>query len=148
MTTGMMGPTAYGVFLLADDYLQAAEDTAGRSGKLTDGPTRLLSYHACELYLKAYLRAKGESLDALRPHGHDLLALLELAETLGLMPHSLKKRLKKASETKEYVHVRYEVSADRFIAPLSQVVGLAKDVRECVRLALEFDELGNPTRPK
>ena len=60
---------------------------------------------------------------------------------------ALKKRLKKASETREYVHVRYEVSRRNYIAPLSHVIELANEIRECVRLALELDELGNCKQP-
>lgn len=145
MKSKIMGPTAVGAFCLADDFLLAAEDTAGNRRKST-GPTRLLCYHACELYLKAYLRAHGEGFDSLRPYGHDLLALLERAAFHGLQPRSIRRQLTKANETKEYVRVRYMVGEDSFVTPLSQVMRLAKDVRECIRLALEFDEHGMPTR--
>lgn len=110
---------------LADDFLLAAEDTAGNR-RTSTGPTRLLCYHACELYLKAYLRAQGKGLDSLRPYGHDLLALLERAAFHGLQPRSIRRRLTKANETKEYVRVRYMVGEDNFVAPLSQVMRLAK----------------------
>lgn len=50
------GATAVGILLLTDAFLKAARGTARTARKVTDGPIRLLLYHSCQLYLKAFLR--------------------------------------------------------------------------------------------
>jgi hypothetical protein len=40
-----------------------------------------------QLYLKAYLRAKGQSVDDLKSVGHNLKLAFERAENLGLLKH-------------------------------------------------------------
>src|SRR5690554_1028033 len=105
------GATPYGIFLLADAFLQAARDTASNRRKSTEGPTRLLSYHACELFLKAFLREQGEDISTLRGYGHDLSAMLAGATAHGLQPTpQIIAQIKKASEKNDYVRVRYMVT--------------------------------------
>jgi hypothetical protein len=139
------GATAVGVFILADDFLAAAEQTYAGCRMHSTGPVRLLCYHACELYLKAFLRAHGADLDALRGHGHDLMALLRLAEPQGLDCREIKGGIEKATEAKEYVRVRYMVVDGGFVAPVDKVLRLARNTREAVRQALNYNEHGMPT---
>jgi HEPN domain-containing protein len=139
------GATPFGIFLLADSYLQAARDAAGNSRSSTSGPTRLLGYHAAELFLKAYLREQGEQEEALRQYGHDLMQMLDRAVGYGLKPtNKTVQRIRLASATKDYVVVRYAVVEHGRSMKWETIVSLAEDVRECVRLALSFDDLGNP----
>jgi HEPN domain-containing protein len=142
------GATPVGIFLLADVYLQAARDAAGNSRSSTSGPPRLLGYHAAELFLKAYLREQGEEEDALRQYGHDLLQMLDHAIAYGLTPtNKTIERIRRASATKDYVVVRYAVVEDGRSMKWETIVSLAEDVRECVRVALGYNEFGCPWRP-
>lgn len=139
------GATPFGIFLLADGFLQAARDTAGNPRKHTEGPTRLLCYHACELFLKAYLRERGEDVATLRGYGHDLVAMLDSSASHGMRSSpQIAAQIRKASKKNDYVRVRYMVTEDRFDIPADKVVRLAEAVRECVRLALGYDEFGVP----
>jgi HEPN domain-containing protein len=147
MASETSGATAVGVFILADDFLAAAEQAHAGRRMHSSGPVRLLCYHACELYLKAFLRAHGADLDELRGHGHDLAELLRLAEPQGLDCREIKGGIEKAAEAKEYVRVRYMVVDDRFIAPVDKVLRLARNTREAVRLALRYNEHGMPADP-
>ena len=132
------GATPFGIFVLADAFLQAARDTAGNRRKYTEGPTRLLCYHACELFLKAYLRERGEDIPALRDYGHDLQRMLSSASAHGLKPApQIVAQIKKASEKNDYVRVRYMVTEDKFDIPPEKVLRLTEAVRESVRLALQ-----------
>lgn len=93
------------VFMLADDFLAAAERAHTAPRLRSTGPVRLLCYHACELYLKAFLRSHGADLEALRSHRHDLASLLQLAEARGLDSREIRGGIGKATEANEYVRV-------------------------------------------
>ena len=71
---------------------------------LTSGPTRLLAYHACELYLKAYLREHGQEVKRLTRYRHDLDAMLAAAVAKGLCPGPrIEAQLRRATTRKDYV---------------------------------------------
>lgn len=97
--------TPIGIFLLADGFLNAGRDTSRTAHTATDGPTRLLSYHACEFFLKACLRQQGEDINTLRGYGHDLRKMLDSAETKGLIP-SKRARTAIAQVVDQYDYVR------------------------------------------
>ena len=124
------GATPFGIFMLADAFLEAARDTASNRRKLTEGPTRLLCCHACGLFLKAYLRECGEDISTLRDYGHDLRRMLDSATAHGLTPTpQIVAQIKNASEKNDYVRVRYMVVEDRFDTPPDKVLKLAEGVR-------------------
>lgn len=142
------GATPIGIFLLADSYLRAARDVAGSSRSSTSGPTRLLGYHAAELFLKAYLREQSEQEETLRRYGHDLMQMLDRAAAYGLKPtNKTIERIRRASKSRDYVVVRYAVVEDGRSMKWETILSLAEDVRECVRQALGYDEFGMPTAP-
>lgn len=139
------GATPYGIFLLADAYLRAARLTASEAHLSTQGPTRLLSYHAAELLLKAFMRSRGETIAALRDHGHDLTSMLTRAQELGLVvPTQAIAQADKMRRKNDYVRVRYVVTEDRSDISPASVVRFAETLRERVRRALHFDNDGNP----
>lgn len=110
----------------------------------TAGPVRLLCYHAAELFLKAYLREHGEDIHTLRGYNHDLSAMAVSAVEHGLQPEPrLLAQVKMIAEQNDYVRVRYMVVDDGQISK-ETVLKLVEAVRECVRLGLSYDELGNP----
>lgn len=55
-------------------------------------------------------------------------------------------QLKKAAAKNDYVRVRYMVVEGPSDILAENVIRLVDSVRDCVRLALDYDELGNPTR--
>jgi hypothetical protein len=79
------GATPYGIFMLAKSFDEAAVQlTATPSLRFSHGPVRLLLYHACELYLKAYLRSHRWNVGRLRSLNHDLSQMLDEAIAAGL----------------------------------------------------------------
>ena len=112
---------------------------------LTSGPTRLLAYHACELYLKAYLREHGQEVKRLTRYRHDLDAMLAAAVAEGLCPGPrIEARLRRATTRKDYVRVRYMVVERGSDISSEDVLELTDGVRHCVRTALGYNELGMP----
>jgi len=80
--------TAFGTWRFADDYRRAAVAVQGAAQYDMDisAPRYYLMGHAIELSLKAFLLAKGVSLEELRSmklFGHDLEKCLERADSLG-----------------------------------------------------------------
>lgn len=142
------GATPVGIFLLADGFLDAARDTANTTRKMTDGPTRLLCYHACELYLKAFLRERGEDVETLRAYGHDLGKMLDSAKAKGLLPSLQAERaITRVVAQNDYVRVRYMVVETEKDLAADEVLRLAERIRKAVRHALQLDEYGMPLRP-
>lgn len=82
--------TAFGMWRFAESYLQAAEvvEDFSKSDLHIVAPRYYLIGHAIELSLKAFLLAKGVSLQELRSMkliGHDLERALVRAEALGFL---------------------------------------------------------------
>lgn len=143
------GATPFGIFLLADGFLNAARDTAKTSRKRTDGPTRLLCYHACELFLKAFLREKGEDIETLRAYGHDLSKMLDSAKANGLIPSKqAEKAINRVVAQNDYVRVRYMVAETDKDLAVDEVLRLSERIRTAVRHALHMNEFGMPLHPQ
>lgn len=138
------GVTPYGIFLLADDYLRAAI-AADVHGSRYGGPVRLLAYHAAELFLKTYMRSAGETVVALRDHGHDLLSMVDRASILGLkLPPQIRAQARRMAAKNDYVRVRYVITDDRSDIPVESVLRFAETIRLCVVTGLEMDPFGVP----
>lgn len=136
------GATPYGIFLLADKYLYVARFAA--HGPI-EGPARLLGYHASELFLKTYLRSAGETIKALRDHGHDLSSMLDRAVALGLtVPPQVTALAAKMRDKNDYVRARYVVTEERADIPVERVMRFADTIRSSVIKALNLDEYGVP----
>lgn len=143
MTPESAGATPYGIFDIARSFDQAASLVTASPGAPTRlstwGPVRLLYYHACELYLKAYLRLHHWDVDQLRALNHDLSRMLDEAIAAGLKvaPQTVA-QIRKAAAKNDYVRIRYIVVEDRKseISPQS-LARLTADFRESVRPALD-----------
>ena len=78
-----------GLFNTAEAYWMSAvalEEAKVRCGH-ADSPVRFLYYHSIELYLKAFLREKGHSVDELcegKKFGHHTTKITKRTEELGL----------------------------------------------------------------
>src|SRR5262249_38787516 len=59
------------------DLLLEHHDAEHVGGAERDLPVRFLYSHAVELFLKAFLRIQGFSVETLRQYGHHLMALFE-----------------------------------------------------------------------
>jgi len=138
------GATPFGIFILADDFLMAATTNNANPRIRTGGPVRLLCFHAIELFLKAYLRQRGQDIDTLRAYGHRLSDMAKAAESCGLtLSASTKTKLDFLTDRNDYVRVRYMVVETPDDIKPNAVLALTKNVREAVRLALKYDEFGN-----
>lgn len=138
------GATPYGIFILADDYLNAARLVVAAPGRRAAGPVRLLAYHSAELFLKTYMRSAGETVIALRDQGHDLVAMVDRSLSLGLkLPAYVTSHARKMAVKNDYVRVRY-VTQDRSDIPLESVIQFAETIRSCVIAGLDLDEYGAP----
>ena len=75
-----------GLFNFADSYLLCAKQLiSNRPAHLRfDDPIHFLLFHAVELYLKSYLRQKGEDVAALKDLGHYHARMYEKAATFGM----------------------------------------------------------------
>lgn len=139
------GATPFGIFLLADEYLNGARASFATTRVLTHGPTRLLAYHSCELFLKAFMRSHGSLIPDLRAFQHDLPAMLAAATKMGLTPRKgMLRAFNALEENNDYVRVRYSLNTDAVHTRAQNAITLAEKVRESVRVALNFDEPGNP----
>jgi hypothetical protein len=108
------GATPIGIFLLADEYFEAARVNDRQVRKFSGGRTRLLCYHACELFLKAFLRERGEDIATLRAYGHDLAKMLESAKAKGLLPSKRADvAITRVVDKKDYLRARYMVRPRR-----------------------------------
>jgi len=77
--------SAHNFHKLGSEYLNAAHLVFDKLGPIFPGYT--LIGQAMELYLKAFLRAKGLSVSKLKSIGHDLKLALVTAENLGISKH-------------------------------------------------------------
>lgn len=136
---------------LADEYRKAAAVLLklGERGKpLTRAPFRVSAIHAVELYLNAFLLARGIEAEKIRGLQHDLPARAALAIAGGL---SLRKRtlehIRSLSAAREYLVSRYgpELAApmsqiNRLIATLDEV---ANKVTNALSIAQELSRLSS-----
>lgn len=107
--------------------------------------TRLLSYHAAELFLKTYMRSAGETIDSLRAHGHDLHSMLTRAGELGLaVPSQIIAQADKMKRKNDYVRVRYVVVEERSDISPASVLRFTTTIKQCVCAALNMDDRGVP----
>jgi len=145
MIPAAAGATPLGIFLLADGYLKLARKGAEEKSVFIDNASTLLAFHAAELYLKTYLRARGETIASLRKHGHSFVAQSMRAAELGLLMRDKDRLLAAEADLKAgYVGARYLVCpGDGFFRP-AQAIGFASSLRRTVSAALNFDKKGNP----
>jgi hypothetical protein len=138
--------TPFGIFLLADDFLKAANASKAHSRIRSGGPVRLLCFHSIELFLKCYLRAQGQDVETLRAYGHRFNDMAKSAEETGLnLGAPIVRKLDMLTARNDYVRVRYMVVDTPPDIKLKAILALAEEVREAVRLGLGLDPFGNPT---
>jgi hypothetical protein len=139
------GATPFGIFSLADHYLQAAQLCSQVALGREYGPMRLLAYHAAELFMKANLRSNGWLIADLRGLQHDLPRMAAACCEYGLTwDKNTARDLTRIQEANDYVRVRYVVSDSHPAVRQGGVLKLLQSLRETVRLNLNMDEFGTP----
>jgi HEPN domain-containing protein len=99
-----------GLFHYADAYLVCAKQLVENSpsGLRFDAPIDFLLFHAAELYLKSYLRRKGEDVEALTNLRHYHLRMCKKAATFGMnIPSEIYDLFKFLDETDAVIVSRY-----------------------------------------
>jgi len=126
-----------GVLNLAMQYQDATIKLGEPSPKPSQVPRHLLALHATELYLNAFLLAKGVAPTTIRGFRHDLGERARIASEAGLV---LRKRtvahLATLSASNDYHVIRY---ASELLSPLSQmnrVMATLDELSRKVRKAL------------
>ncbi|NTH66606.1 hypothetical protein G6L33_22360 [Agrobacterium rhizogenes] len=122
---------------LAKQYQDAANKLGGSSPKPNQAPQRLLALHAVELYLNAFLLAKGVNSTTICGFRHDLGERARMASEAGLV---LRKRtvahLATLSASNEYHVVSYAPELTSRLPQVNRVIATVDELSRKVRKAL------------
>jgi hypothetical protein len=128
-----------GILNLAKQYQDAAGKLGEGSSKPNQTPRRLLALHAMELYLNAFLLAKGVNPTTIRGFQHDLGERARLASDAGL---ALRKRtvahLAMLSASNEYHIIRYAPELTSTLPQVNRVMATVDELSRKVRKALRI----------
>jgi len=126
-----------GILNLATQYQDAANKLGEGSSKPNQAPRRLLALHAMELYLSAFLLAKGVDPATIRGFRHDLGERVRIASEGGLV---LRKRtvahLATLSASNEYHVVSYVPELMSTLSQVNRVMATVDELSRKVRKAL------------
>jgi hypothetical protein len=126
-----------GILNLATQYQDAAGKLGEDSSKPNHLPRRLLALHAMELYLNAFLLAKGIDRGTIRGFRHDLGERTRIASEAGLV---LRKRtvahLATLSASNEDHVIRYAPELASTLSQVNRVVATVNELSRKVRKAL------------
>ncbi|KAA1184873.1 hypothetical protein FP026_03385 [Rhizobium tropici] len=130
---------------LATQYQDAARKLGEGSSKLNPASQRLLALHAMELYLNAFLLAKGVDPTTICGFRHDLDQRTRIASEAGLV---LRKRtlahLATLSADNEYHIIRYAGEHASTLSQLNRVMATVDELSRKVRKALRV----TPAQPR
>lgn len=140
-----------GWFLFADSYFVCGNTLRPHAAKLRfDNPVTYLFFHAMELYLKAFLQLKGMPEQELRSRrlGHDLVALSNRAEELGLtVSEAVKEVLAHAVLEDEPIEARYLVPGAKHRLTLDALYACCDNLRAAVRADFGLADIPTPSKP-
>jgi hypothetical protein len=129
---------------LATQYQGAACKLGAGSSKSNVVPQRLLALHAMELYLNAFLLAKGLAPATIRDFRHDLAERTRIASEAGLV---LRRRtathLATLSARNEYSVVRYAPELMSTLSQVNRVMATLDELSRKVRKALRVSRLSS-----
>jgi HEPN domain-containing protein len=127
------------LFNTARSYWRSAEYLSEARVKVThpQSPVTFLLCHAVELYLKAFLRGKGNTLGELRKWGHNVATLAENAKAsaLSLSPLS-SETLSHVTEADVAIESRYIVTGFKTVPTIEALAQVASELDEQVGRAL------------
>jgi len=135
-----------GILNLAKQYQDAASKLGQGSSKPNQAPRRLLALHAMELYLSAFLLAKGVDPATIRGFRHDLGERTRIASEAGLV---LRKRtmahLATLSASNECHVISYAPELISTLSQMNRVMATVDELSRKVRKALRAS-CQNPLR--
>jgi hypothetical protein len=122
------------VLELADAFRESARQLLDKDPKRcskASGPLRLLTIHAIELYLNAYLLASGLDASAIRGLQHDLKAREQLVRDRGMVLRvKTGKHLSDLTVKREYLVSRYDIPDNASLSALSRLTATMEEVRK------------------
>ncbi|GGK30558.1 hypothetical protein GCM10011322_16360 [Salinarimonas ramus] len=151
----MKDETPLGWFNLAHAYLfdaavlYTAKDRP--QGGHYETPVRFLYRQAIELFVKAYLRTTGMSDNELskRPYGHDLVRLIDEAETRGML---VTKRIKRVRDSEgagdRQLETRYLRTGRARVLPPERLHEAARDLLALLQRRLQLTGTAIPPLPR
>ena len=133
--------SANDVLTLAQSYRECATHLLTSTEHRCGAPARLLTIHAIELYLNAYLLANGDAAPTIRAMQHDLRQRTNRAVQLGLaLRQKTITHLEFLSRRREYLVSRY-ATLDR--SAVSQINRLEATLEELHRKVGQRISAGN-----
>lgn len=127
------------IIAMADAYKAAAavlKHSKNGAKPLRNAPYRLLAIHAIELYLNAYLQARGMSALDIRRLQHNLARRTELALTERLVLRvRTAEHLRSLAETREYLITRYDPDGPN-VSQINRLEATLNEVAKKVRFSL------------
>ena len=125
---------------LATHYERAADilrEQRRKGEPLSLAPFRLTAIHSIELYLSAFLLAKGMDTTEVRGMQHDLGARSTRAKELGLvLRRRTAEHLDHLAEIREYLAARYGPELIRELSQVNRLAATLDEVSAKVRAAL------------
>jgi len=127
-----------GLFNYADAYLVCAKQLIENppSGLRFPAPIHFLLFHAAELYLKSYLRQKGEDVDALKKLSHYHPRMCEKAATFGMnIPPEICDLFEFLDETDAVIESRYIRTGAKTRIEIQELLTAVEEVRAKVKIS-------------
>ncbi len=131
---------AVGLFNYADSYLCCAKHlNASPSLHLRfDAPIHYLLFHAAELYLKSYLRQRGEDLETVKGLGHFHSQICVKAAAFGMnLPAEIREIFEVADRTDAVIGSRYLRTGPKQRIDTMALLTAVQEVRAKVKLSHE-----------
>ena len=139
--------TDVGLFHYANSFRKSAKALNKAKVKAThpDAPVCFLFYHSIELYMKAYLRHSGYSVNELRGLSHGFVKLGKAFEAKGgVLDDEDREILELLDETGSFIRARY-IRTGAFTRPAEEALSrTTKSLHESVREKLK--SAGKPVR--
>jgi hypothetical protein len=130
-----------GLFNYADAYVVCAKhliNSPPQPRLRYDAPIHFLLFHAAELYLKSYLRQKGEDVNALIKLRHYHLRMCDKAATFGMtLPPQIYDVFKLLDETDAVIESRYIRTGPKTRIEIQELLTVVEEVRARVKISHE-----------
>jgi hypothetical protein len=129
-----------GLFNYADSYLCCAKhlNTSPSLHLRFDAPIHFLLFHAAELYLKSYLRQKGEDLEAVKRLGHFHPQMCAKTAAFGMnLPAEIQEIFELADQTDAVIESRYLRTGPKQRIETKALLAAVEAVRAKVKVSHE-----------
>jgi hypothetical protein len=130
-----------GLFNYADSYLSCAKQLINSPPPYLrfTAPIEYLLFHAAELYLKSYLRQKGEDLDALKKLSHYYQRMFDKAAKFGMnLPPEIYNLFEFLDQTDAVIENRYIRTGLKEDIDTSVLLPAVEEVRARVKMSHEL----------